>query len=391
VTPAAEVLEWILASYEPAARWIVRAHLVDGKQHRRLATAEHDAVLADPATQALIDRLPEWESATGLSGHQSPAFAPNLLGLLADMGVAGGDDERIERLLDAMLRHQLPDGRFASFATSREAPEGGWGSLFCDTHAIVDVLLRFGRGQDPRVIRALQTTLVDLTTTNQGPSWLCRPDELSGFRGPGRKQDFCPQATLEALRAWTYLPLAKRPANLHSVARTSLRAWRSRADEQPYMFGHGSRFKIIKWPTTWYDIHGVLDTLGRYPSLWRGRDADPADRRALTELVACMLAYNVAADGTVTPQSCYRGFENYSFGQKKQPSPFATARLLQVLRRFDDLADESAAVDVTELTSSKGGTGTARPPRLRPGSLRPPPPSTAVSRSRHTYQNRLTP
>ena len=88
------------------------------------------------------------------------------------------------------------------------------------------------------------------------------------------------------------------------------------------MFGHGSRFKTVKWPTALYDIHGALDTLGRYPALWRGPEADPDDRGALAELVAYLIAYNVADDGTVTPQSCYRGFEEYSFGQKKRPSPF---------------------------------------------------------------------
>ena len=52
-----------------------------------------------------------------------------------------------------------------------------------------------------------------------------------------------------------------------------------------------------------------------------------------------------------------------SLGQKKRPSPFATAHLCAVLRRFEDLADDIAAVDVTLLTSSKGGTGLALPPR----------------------------
>jgi hypothetical protein len=367
MTPSDEVLEWILASSEPAARWIVHAHLLDGAGHVRLAVAERALVLADPATQALIARLPDWEIAAELSGHQSPGFAPNLLGLLADMGVAGGDDERIEGLLDAMLRHQLPDGRFASFATSRVTPESAWGSLLCDTHAIAEVLLRFGRGADPRVTRAVQTTLDDLATTSQGRGWPCRPDEVSGFRGPGRKHDVCPQATLEALRAWSHVPAPQRPVELREVARVSLRAWRERADEKPYMFGHGSQFKTVKWPTTWYDIHGVLDTLGRYPTLWKGPDADPDDRRALVELIACLIAYNIAHDGTVTPQSCYRGFESFSFGQKQRPSPFATTRLLHVLRRFDDLSDDAAAVDVTALTSSKGGTGTARPPKLQRG------------------------
>jgi hypothetical protein len=52
-----------------------------------------------------------------------------------------------------------------------------------------------------------------------------------------------------------------------------------------------------------------------------------------------------------------------AFGQKKRPSPFATARVLAVLRPFEDLADEIASVDVLALDSSKGGTGTPIGPR----------------------------
>jgi len=131
------------------------------------------------------------------------------------------------------------------------------------------------------------------------------------------------------------------------------------------MFGHGVAFKTVKWPPCWYGILGVLDTLGRYPALWRGPDARPVDRAALAELVACLVAYNVDADGMVTPRSCYRGFEAHSFGQKKRPSPFATARVLAVLRRFDDLAAEARDIDVLALSSSKGGTGRPQPPRAR--------------------------
>jgi hypothetical protein len=50
---------WILASGEPAARWIVHAHLVEGTGQDRLAEAEHALVLGDPATAGLIDRLPD--------------------------------------------------------------------------------------------------------------------------------------------------------------------------------------------------------------------------------------------------------------------------------------------------------------------------------------------
>jgi hypothetical protein len=85
------------------------------------------------------------------------------------------------------------------------------------------------------------------------------------------------------------------------VARVSLRAWRMRGVEKPYQFGHGRTFKIIKWPPTWYGAYALLETLGRYPQLWRGANADPADMRLLVEPAACLVAYNVSPEGTVTP------------------------------------------------------------------------------------------
>jgi len=106
----------------------------------------------------------------------------------------------------------------------------------------------------------------------------------------------------------------------------------------------------------------MSDTLGRYPELWDGPEANPEDRRALAEAAACLVAYNVGTDGRVTPRSCFKGFEAWSFGQKRTPSAFATARVAVVLRRLGPLVDDIAAVDVTALGSSKGGSGTVVPP-----------------------------
>ena len=197
----------------------------------------------------------------------------------------------------------------------------------------------------------------DLTSTSQGLAWPCRRDPVTGFRGPGRKDDFCPQVTLEALRTFARLPESERPQELLDVARVSLSAWRARGEQKPYMFGHGRSFKAGKWPPTWYSALTLLDALGRYPALWRGDGAEPEDRLALVELVACLVAYSMNTEGQVVPQSIFRGFAEHSFGQKSQPSPFATARVLTVLHRLDDLAEEAGAVDVTGLASSKGGTG----------------------------------
>lgn len=354
--------EWLLSCEEPAARWIALTELLDLPEGDPAVIAARQAVLSDSLVERLIDDLPCWGSDTQFGGHHSPAFAPNTLQLLADMGVRGGDDPRVERLLDDLTAHQEPDGRFMAFGKTPTVETPLWGAVLCDTHAITEVLVRFGRGNDPAVRAALSRMAADLAETRQGRAWPCIPHTTAGWRGPGRKGDFCPQVTLEALRTFARLPNSRRPRGLLDTARVSLRAWRMRAEEKPYMFGHGLRFRTVKWPTNWYDVHWKLDTLGRYPELWRANTADPGDRRALAEMAACMIAYNFGKGGLVTPRSCYRGYTDFSFGQKKRPSPFASARLLSVLRRFNGLANQIGEIDVSALPSSRSDSPTCVPP-----------------------------
>lgn len=201
-------------------------------------------------------------------------------------------------------------------------------------------------GDDPRVDAALDAMLE-------------HQDDDGRFQSYGARRR---GEALEALRAFSHLPNDATSSGLLDVARTVLRAWDVRDTEQPQMFGHGSRFKAGKWPPTWYSALEMVDVLGRYPALWRGPAARAEDRRALAELAACLVAYTMGPDGRVTPRSTFRGFEAHSFGQKREPSPFATAVTLRALHRLDDLAPDAAPVDVLALGSSKGGSGAPRPP-----------------------------
>jgi hypothetical protein len=247
------------------------------------------------------------------------------------------------------------DGRFATFATSRVTPEGAWSALNCDTHAIVEILARFGRADDPRAAAAFDRMASDLVETAQGRAWPCVP--WGGFRGPGRKGDLCPQVTLEALRAFAMLAPERRPAGLDEVLRTAVGPWLRRGDEQPYMFGHGYGFKTVKWPGFWYDVLRTVETLGRYPALL----AWEPGRRALAELAACLVAYNVDPDGTVTPRRCSRGFEAHSFGGRRlRDGP--GGEKLRLLRRRDDAGRRAAL-------TSKGRPG--RRSRREAGRSRP--------------------
>ena len=343
---------WLRAAAEPAARWRC---LADLDAHTGAETeAARTAAVNDDAVQQLVARLPDWELGLGGAGHESPTCGPNLLNLLAELGVGPGDDDRIERLLDQMLEHQDDAGRFRSFGPVPGSSTAVWGAVACDTHAVTEALVRFGRTEDPRVRRGLDYIASTLAATPQGDGWRCTPHTVTGWRGPGRKADVCPQVTLEALRTFARLPSGQRPDGVLDAVRTSLAVWRRRTAEHPYMFGHGVSFKTIKWPPVWYGIWMLLDTVGRYPQAWSGSDADSDDRRSVAELVACLTAYNVAADGTVTPTSCYRGFDQFSFGSKRRPSPIATAMTAAVALRFAPIAKQIEAVEVLRLASTRG-------------------------------------
>lgn len=346
---------WILRSEEAPARWVALTASEDEVQDDEVGAARAEAV-ASPMVQELIARLAPWDEYVGVSGHASPAYQPNLLHLLADMGVRGGDDGRVEAAVDDFCAHQDGDGRFLAFGRAPGHPDPIWRSLPCDTHIITEVLIRYGRGDHPATRRGLERVAADLRATNQGEGWTCIPDPAVGFRGPGRIGDICPRVTLEALRVFSHLPVFERPDGLDVAARTMLRLWEKRHGQRPYMFGHGDRFKTVKWPAFWYGILWMLDTLGRYPGVWQ---EGPEGRQTLAEMLGCLVAYNLSSDGTVTPRSVYRGFELYSYGQKKQPSPFATALTMVVVLRLAELAGEAMLVDVAGL--SEGHVRTVRP------------------------------
>lgn len=367
----ADPLPWLLVSDEPSAVWIALTRVNGRAADDPRVTAARAAASAGDDVRVLLERLPEW-GAGDFSGHDSPTFAPNLLNLLADLGVSAGDFPQVDALLDAMLEHQDAQGRFSAFGKYR-SDEPVWGTLLCDTHAISGTLLRYGRGDDPRVQAALKRAAADVADTPQGRAWRCEPDKRSLFRGPGRKADVCPQVTLEALRAFTLLPEDERPEWLNEAARTSLGVWRRRGEERPYMFGHGYQFKTVKWPAFWYGVLPMVETLGRMPELWSGPDAREEDRQSIAELAACLIAYNTGEGGRVTPRRACRGFEALSLGRKREPSPTATALLVAALAPLAELSAEIAAVDVAALQSSKGGTGTPIPPKT---------PKSAASRDR---------
>jgi hypothetical protein len=354
-------LGWIADSSEPYAM-VVALRDVLGRDSRdseliqtRAQVLEHDAV------RKLIDELPPRVTPTS-ADHHSPLFLPNRLNLLADMGVRYGDFDRVDGLLEKLIDSQARTGRF----TPRTGSPSGHTNVSprCEHNAVTEVLLRFGFGADERVARGVARVMSDLSVGAQGRGWCCVPEQRS-LRSRLAKLDVCPQIDLEGLR--TAGLLGSRSASaVTDAARTPLELWRRRSDERPYRFGHGYQFKTVRWPSFWYDVLRVVDTVGRFPELWSGPDSREDDRMAIAELAACLIAYNMDSDGRVTPRRVHRGYEAFSFGAKDAPSAFATAQVLAALVRVADLAELISRVDVGSLASSKGSADTPMPPGPAP-------------------------
>lgn len=357
------LLAQLSATCDAGARWILLTDVLGLPGDHLEVLDAHRAVLADPRTRALVDRLVPWDRENPVSGHNRPEYAPNLLSLLLDIGVGPADVAEIATCLASMLDHQAPDGRFLALGRAGRGADLAWAALPCDHRAILEVLLRTDHRDDPRVRTGLQRLEHDLTPTRQGPGWTCLPDPQVAFRGPGRRGDVCPQVTLEALRALSWLPQDERPPEVEDAARTALGVWRRRSEERPYMFGHGRSFKEGKSPPTWYSALAVVDTVGRFPAVWSGPSARPEDTRALAEVAACLRAYCVEPDGTVAPRSVYRGFEEQDVGVRGRPSAILGALVARALHRVEPIAQAVDAVDVLALPGAGAGGGTARPPR----------------------------
>ena len=346
-------LPWILASAEPPAHWMALTGVLGVAEDAPGAIAARVALVADPAVRSLLEELPDWDGSGAIGDHHSPEFAPNLLGLLADLGVRAGEHPRLDALIEAMLNSRDKQGRFTIPDTLAGRPKPDRGAVTCDSNAIVDVMVRLGLAREPRVARALKRLVADATSFGQGRGWRCVPERRPLIDFAGRNADACPQVTLEAARALAHAPGSLRPPWAANAARTLLAFWNARADQRPYDFGHGYQFKTVKWPPVWYNALSVLDVVGSFPEVWEEPGATETDKDAIAQLAAALVAHNVNAAGRVEILRAHPGFGRFSFGRRGEESPFATARVLAALAPFAGLAERIAAVDVSRLPASR--------------------------------------
>ena len=86
----------------------------------------------------------------------------------------------------------------------------------------------------------------------------------------------------------------------------------------------GTDFIKLKAPLIWYDVLHVLDVLTQFGWLQQ----DPR----LQEL-ADLVRHKADAQGRYTPESMWKAWSEWDFGQKKAPSSWLTLLVLRALGR----------------------------------------------------------
>ena len=317
-------IDWLLAG-EPFIQYRTRCDLLDQTEHDPGVQAARQAMLADRQVQELLAELAGWPGSV-IASHKSAGQPFHKLTFIADLGLHSGDPQW-DAIAAAILRHQAPEGPF-QLPMQIDPSHGGtgqeqWAWALCDAPLLIYALVKFGFAHDPAVDRAV-AHLIGLLRAN---GWPCAVSAaLGSFRGPGRKDDPCPYATLAMLKALGAMEEWRDGDACRTGAETLLSLWSESTTRHPYMFYVGTDFRKLKVPLVWYDLVHVLDVLSRFPWL----HADPR----LQDMLA-VLKQKADAEGRFTLDSVWTAWKDWEFGQKRTPSRWLTLTAWRIIRRIE--------------------------------------------------------
>jgi len=319
-----ELTEWLLKG-SPWVEYRTRLDLLGQPKSAPKARAARQAMLAHPQIRTLLAELAGWPGPP-LKRHNDASHLLHKLTFIADVGQRVGDPG-VDRIVKRILAHPSPEGELQVVVNVPThfggAGKDEWAWMLCDAPSILYALVKLGLEKDERVKAAAR----HLASLIRGNGWPCAATSALGkFRGPGRKTDPCPYATLVALKALSQMRQWRDSDVCRTGAEALLSLWEQRKESRPYLFGMGADFIKLKAPLIWYDILHVTDVLTQFPWL-RG------DKR-LREMAA-MVEAKADEQGRFTPESVWKAWSEWEFGQKRAPSPWLTLMAQRMLKRLD--------------------------------------------------------
>jgi hypothetical protein len=282
-------------------------------------------VLEDSRIKTILDELSGWPCYE-IKTHKDVAHPLHKLSFIAELGFTK-EDPGIREILDKILQNQSEEGLFQLLVNVPKS-FGGTGTplmtwVMSDAPPLIYAVIKLNNLEITDRIKEGIDFIANAVADN---GWRCAAGkELGRFRGPGRKSDPCPYATMFSLKM-----LSLTNETLYVRAKkigldTIFDLWDRRGEYRPYLFGIGTDFKKLKLPLVWYDILNVVDTLSRYNQAVK-------DERFIEMMT---IIREKKTDGGYIPESIYLKSKEWDFGQKKKPSEFMNAVVHRIERRIE--------------------------------------------------------
>jgi len=315
------MIEKLLEISEPWLQYVIRINLC-GENKEGLA-ALRNAALEDKKIKSYLSDIVGFHNAI-VRNHKDPGLSIHKLLFLLDIGFET-DIPEIESAVEQIMSHKDKYGVYQSM--SNIPPQYGgkgedvFGWCMCDAPLLLMALIKAGVDYRQHIKQGVEH-LAGLYNEQGFP---CSVSEEHGkFRGPGRKDDCCPYATLIMLKLLSEIDEYQGSDIVKGGLEVILSLWENSRERHPYMFYMGTDFRKLKAPAMWYDIVSVADILSKY-------DFMRTDSRFLDMIDLIKGKQN--EDGLFIPESVYQKFKDWDFGQKKTVSPYLSYLCVRILRR----------------------------------------------------------
>jgi len=307
-----DAINFILEKGETWLQYATRLNIL--KESKENLSDLRLQALSDSRIRGYLNDVADYHSIL-VRNHKDPDLPIHKLLFLLDIGLDAGVPE-IQTAIEKIMENKDNNGVYKSLTNIPKhfggSGEDTFGWCLCDAPLLLFALVRAGVDYEKHIKQGVDY-LVGVHTDYGFPCTVS--PEFGKFRGPGRKDDPCPYASLIMLKLLSAIPEYRESEVALKAASSLLSLWENSLERHPYMFYMGTDFRKLKAPAMWYDIVSVVDVLSHFESV-------KSDFRFVEMLT--MIKSKQDSNGFYTPEAVYQKFKGWDFGQKKSPSPYLT-------------------------------------------------------------------
>lgn len=316
------MIKHLLSISEPWLQYAIRLNLLN--ERKEDLSVLLDEALKDEKIQAYLKDISDFHSIL-VSNHKNPGLPIHKLIFLLDIGFST-DIPEIKSAITQIMSNKDKNGIYQSLTNIPKHYGGTGEDLFgwslCDAPLLLMALLKAKVDYQQHIKQGVDF----LAALVQPYGFPCSVSEEFGkFRGPGRKDDPCPYATLIMLNLLSGIDEYRDSDIVANGIEAILTLWGNSLERHPYVFYMGTDFRKLKAPAMWYDIVSVTNCLSKY-------ECAKTDKRFL-EMVGIIKAKQDKS-GLFTPESIYTKCKGWDFGQKKTVSPYLTYLCIRLMGRL---------------------------------------------------------